>query len=318
MLKEKKSASKGGGEGGRGCEVLGSVFRTSGTNPAPQNKSGSVANKSGAEYPTADQPDAQTCSECGSRPRLGNLSTCKPCLITSSELNRRARADAEQRAREKTAAKQIAEGKVKPCKCCGETKPLASFATWPTAKDRHRHDCKPCVESGKAKRKRQGKKSAAALKADRARKREKAKAPHRRAANRRHVADWQARNPEAVAAKAAVQKALKAGVIAKPKRCQVRGCQQRDRIEGHHFDYAHPLHVAWLCPGHHKAAHAGHSLEIVRGLHPALLGIPSNLTPKTPKETIRHAFTENQAPRQTRSQARASSRSRSARAAAAQ
>jgi hypothetical protein len=264
-------------------------------------------------------PDANTCSDCGSRPRLGNLSTCKPCLLARSEVNRQARADAEQRAREKTAAKQIAEGKTKTCRCCKTEKPLSLFQRWATAKDGHRHDCKPCVESGKAKKKRQGKKSAAALKAARDRKRERAKAAHRRAANRRQVADWQARNPEAVAAKAAVRKALKAGVIAKPKRCQVRGCKERDRIEGHHFDYAHPLHVVWLCPGHHRAAHAGHSLEIVRGLHPALLGIPPNLTPKTPspREVLTDAY-ENKTRRQTRPQARTPRRPRSAMPAAAE
>jgi hypothetical protein len=271
-----------------------------------------------AEDWTWVSPGSPVCVDCGSNPRLGALKVCKPCLRAKGDSTRQARADAEKRAREKTTAKQIAVGKTKTCRCCQTEKPLSLFQLWATAKDGHRRDCKPCVERGKAKKKRQGKKTGAALKAARARNRENAKALHRRVANRRHVADWQARNPEAVAAKAAVRKALKAGVIAKPKRCQVRGCLERERIEGHHFDYAHPLHVVWLCPGHHKQAHAGHSLEIVRGLNPALLGIPPTTT-KTPKETIRHAFnTESKTRRQTRPQASTARRHRLALPAAAE
>lgn len=261
-------------------------------------------------------PAANTCTECGDRPRLGRLTICKPCLQARSDATRQARAEAEQRAQEKTAAKQTAQGKVKRCRCCGLEKPLASFKRWARSKDGYRHDCQTCVSTGKATRKPHGKKSAAERKAKRAQEREKAKAPHRRAAHRKHVADWQARNPEAVAARAAVRKALKAGTIGKSKRCQVHGCYERDRIEGHHFDYAHPLHVVWLCPSHHKAAHAGHSLKIVHGLHPALLGIPDNLTPK-PKEVLTDAFDKSKIP-QARTSARTPRRHRTAVPAAAE
>ena len=52
----------------------------------------------------------------------------------------------------------------------------------------------------------------------------------------------------------AVQLALKSGFLVKPKKCGNCGAE-KERIEGHHDDYAKPLEVRWLCPKCHKAWH---------------------------------------------------------------
>lgn len=33
-------------------------------------------------------------------------------------------------------------------------------------------------------------------------------------------------------------------------------CKDCSKPEAHHPDYANPLDVVWLCPAHHKQAHA--------------------------------------------------------------
>lgn len=57
-------------------------------------------------------------------------------------------------------------------------------------------------------------------------------------------------------ARAKVNYALKMGKIKKPSFCEK--CKTaHNRIEGHHFDYAKPLNVLWVCPPcHHQVHHA--------------------------------------------------------------
>jgi predicted transcriptional regulator len=51
----------------------------------------------------------------------------------------------------------------------------------------------------------------------------------------------------------AVQRAVEAGVLVKPKACQ--RCGNERFLEGHHHDYSKPLDVEWLCRGCHMAHH---------------------------------------------------------------
>lgn len=54
---------------------------------------------------------------------------------------------------------------------------------------------------------------------------------------------------------AAVQKAVKDGVLIRPSRCCVAGCESTKKIHAHHhngYDEAHRLDVVWLCPAHHN------------------------------------------------------------------
>jgi hypothetical protein len=58
----------------------------------------------------------------------------------------------------------------------------------------------------------------------------------------------------ALNAKAAVNRAIRKGVLVRPSTCS--RCGSMDRIEGHHEDYAKPLDVVWLCRLCHRRHHA--------------------------------------------------------------
>ncbi|MDR6389195.1 hypothetical protein [Paraburkholderia phenoliruptrix] len=62
---------------------------------------------------------------------------------------------------------------------------------------------------------------------------------------------WRQRNKKKIAAHNAISKAILRGHIeAQP--CFVCG----EKAEAHHPNYDAPLDVVWLCPPHHKQAHA--------------------------------------------------------------
>lgn len=63
---------------------------------------------------------------------------------------------------------------------------------------------------------------------------------------------WAAKNPLAKWAHAAVQSAIRRGLIER-KPCEVCGDPNSD---GHHADYHQPLKLRWLCRKHHKQEHA--------------------------------------------------------------
>lgn len=56
-------------------------------------------------------------------------------------------------------------------------------------------------------------------------------------------------------AHALVKKAVKEGVLHRPKLCSK--CNETGRIEGHHKDYYKPLEVEWLCNRCHRIIHTG-------------------------------------------------------------
>jgi Pyruvate/2-oxoacid:ferredoxin oxidoreductase delta subunit/ribosomal protein S27AE len=60
-------------------------------------------------------------------------------------------------------------------------------------------------------------------------------------------------SPEKVAARAALNNAVKRGDITKPNRCEQ--CGQETRLTGHHDDYSMPLDVRWLCYSCHGKEH---------------------------------------------------------------
>lgn len=60
---------------------------------------------------------------------------------------------------------------------------------------------------------------------------------------------------------AAVFKAVKEGILTRPKICS--NCKRpSNRIEGHHHDHSKPLDVIWLCRKCHKNTHMRNSKVI--------------------------------------------------------
>lgn len=61
------------------------------------------------------------------------------------------------------------------------------------------------------------------------------------------------KNPTPKNAYRAVDAAIACGRLTKPNRCSGCGCgDDEHRIEAHHFDYAKPLDVIWLCTPCHR------------------------------------------------------------------
>jgi len=62
--------------------------------------------------------------------------------------------------------------------------------------------------------------------------------------------------PEQARAKWLVQKAVQRGKLVKPGYCQrCRTPTPSNRLQAHHYNYAMPLDVSWLCDACHKAVH---------------------------------------------------------------
>lgn len=137
---------------------------------------------------------------------------------------------------------------VKRCHKCGKEKPLEDFARRSAAKDGHQGQCKECVRSycrewGQ-------------------RNREKVSANKRRwyeenkATQARHRAEYKARHPEKVAARAAINNAIYAGRLVKPSTCSECGRSFPSRLlHAHHEDYCKPFAVEWLCRDCHWSQH---------------------------------------------------------------
>ena len=69
-----------------------------------------------------------------------------------------------------------------------------------------------------------------------------------------HAADYKAKHPERRAAQVALNNAIRDGRVAPWPVCALPECS--DEPEAHHTDYSDPLTVVWICPAHHKQAHA--------------------------------------------------------------
>ena len=147
----------------------------------------------------------------------------------------------------------------KRCFKCGQVKGLDRFYEHKHMADGHLNKCKDCTKAYEKER-RQGESRAAILAYDRAR----AAAPHRvsaraayaktdagRAAHNRATDSWSVKHPDRRKASHMVGNAIRDGLIHRSP-CWVCG----GKAQAHHPDYSRPLDVVWLCPPHHKAAHA--------------------------------------------------------------
>lgn len=143
---------------------------------------------------------------------------------------------------------------MKACRKCGNPRRLTSFYKHPGMPGGRVNICKFCARA------------AAKLRRNddvRAKDRERGKTPERRRrvaiyqathpeTTNRVKRQWRQRNPEKVAAHAAVRRAIQVGTLIK-KPCRVCG---EAKSNAHHADYSKPLNVDWLCSAHHAAEHA--------------------------------------------------------------
>ena len=161
------------------------------------------------------------CVVCGTRPRAGDglLTRCIPCIKEAVALDRKAR---EQRIAA-LARSGNAPAADKCCRTCRKTKSLDAFYKHRVSKDGHRHDCIACV---KAERTRRHELRGRALAAEKARRAQ----PHRRESNRRAVASWTKRNPEAARARRKLRQAVLRGGITPAKVCQAKDARRASAL----------------------------------------------------------------------------------------
>lgn len=92
------------------------------------------------------------------------------------------------------------------------------------------------------------------------------RSPETQAAKNARTARYRKKNPQRHAARRAVEKAVREGVLI-PQKCFCGA----DNAHAHHEDYAQPLCVVWLCRFHHEERHRqlgsykGHRTSTARG-----------------------------------------------------
>jgi hypothetical protein len=212
----------------------------------------------GAIGPAPTRHDPTLCAICHARPRAGRgaLTRCVPCIKAQAERDRQDRAAAEAL----VAARLAATTKV--CRSCKRSKSFDAFAPNKTAKDGRRCDCRACVAAGRAGTKQR-------TPEQKKRRAELNKQPHRRAGILASVYRWRAANPDAIAAHAAVDKAMCKGDLVPAKMCQAEGCRRRKSLHSHHNSYAasQRTRVLWLCRDHHGAVHTGRPVPLKKSAH---------------------------------------------------
>jgi hypothetical protein len=134
---------------------------------------------------------------------------------------------------------------VKVCFKCRQAKPLDEFYKHPQMGDGLLGKCKECTKRDSTANRQ--------AKLDQCREydRMRASMPHRRALAQRIQKRWREQHPYRRLAQNKLRAALKAGKVQRLP-CLVCGA----KAEAHHPDYAMPIDVVWLCPAHHKQAHA--------------------------------------------------------------
>jgi hypothetical protein len=145
----------------------------------------------------------------------------------------------------------------KVCRSCKKPKSFDAFAPNKIARDGRRRDCRACVAAGRSPAKGRSPEQ-------KARRAELNKQPHRRAGVLASVYRWRAANPDAIAAHAAVDVAIRSGEIVPAKTCQAHGCKKRNGLASHHNSYAanRRKRVVWLCRHHHRTVHTGRNVPL--------------------------------------------------------
>jgi hypothetical protein len=138
---------------------------------------------------------------------------------------------------------------MKPCRKCGDTKPLSEFYRHAQMSDGHVHTCKPCM-CAMVRAAREQK-----LDAYRAYDRQRHRTPKRRQYARMKTDEHRRAHPEKTRARRMVRYRVARGMIV-PQPCEVGGACF-GIVQAHHEDYSRPLDVRWLCARHHADVHVG-------------------------------------------------------------
>lgn len=137
---------------------------------------------------------------------------------------------------------------MKRCFKCGEEKELSEFYKHSGRGCGYLGKCKECTkEDTRANR-------AAKVEYYRMYDRMRASMPHRVSLAKRVFTAWKAKHPDRRTATIKLGNAVRDGRVVPWPVCSIPDCQGKP--EAHHPDYSQPLSVVWLCPAHHKQAHA--------------------------------------------------------------
>jgi hypothetical protein len=139
----------------------------------------------------------------------------------------------------------LSDGPTKDCFKCGNTKPLSEFYAHPKMADGHLNKCKSCTKRDVSRNYRSKRQQYAEYD------RRRWQVPERRSQVQRNRRRLSERDPVRERAYRLVRAAIRAGKL-KREPCVL--CK-RPRTEAHHFNYARPLAVSWLCRRHHMWAH---------------------------------------------------------------
>lgn len=137
----------------------------------------------------------------------------------------------------------------KQCFKCLMLKPLSDFYTHSRMADGHLNKCKECTKTD-VRSHRYGPAREQVLAYDRGR----ASAPHRVEQRKRIGKEWAQANPDRKRAHTILHRSIIKGETMRWPVCFMPECNGKP--EAHHPDYSDPLAVVWLCPAHHRQAHA--------------------------------------------------------------
>jgi len=138
----------------------------------------------------------------------------------------------------------------KRCICCGEIKAIDQFYAHEMMRDGRLNKCSACVRAYQRER-RYGPARERIHAYDKLR----SASSERRQLNRTVTARYRAQHPRRRAAQIALCNAVRDKRVVRWPVCALPECDCTT-VEAHHPDYDAPLDVVWLCPSHHKAAHA--------------------------------------------------------------
>jgi hypothetical protein len=126
--------------------------------------------------------------------------------------------------------------------------PLTNFQARKASHDGFTSACKECLKARDAERYQREKTVRSA------RQKEYIKTPDGKAAHAKAVEKWKSENKVRRAAQVILGNAVRDGRVTPWPVCAMPECCSKP--EAHHPDYDRPLDVVWLCPAHHKQAHA--------------------------------------------------------------